>query len=467
MCDAFLGLAQNKGGFTRSQLLAMYGISLDENGSFVQLLQKAGFGTEKEILSLAAQAEETAFWDRDVDSKIDHGVLDEFGLEFFKTHVVLPVIDKNGIKGFVTADPFDFDLRALIEFALSEQRVFYTASSKTISGALLRATPVEVGLVLDGASEDELRKLAKQGPVVQFVQDMFTQAIAEAASDIHFESEKDGLKTRFRINGALTEQEVDVNIDANAVISRLKYLSQLNISERRKPQDGRIQFNYQGKDIDLRLSILPTQHGQSAVVRILDQSQLALSWDALGFADEDTKAIREIIHQPNGLFLVTGPTGSGKTTTLYTALNDLNEPNCKIFTVEDPIEYSLAGVNQVQVNADVGLTFASALRSILRQDPNVILIGEIRDAETAEMACRAALVGRLVLSTLHTNSAAQAVTRLKDLGVADYLIDATLKGVLGQTLELTQCQACSGRGCDDCNGSGIGERDLQYELLKL
>jgi general secretion pathway protein E len=462
----FITFVDGKGAYNRDQLLAMYDISVEENVSFVQLLQKSGFGTEREILEQAAGVEGNNFLATLKKVKVDHTLIDEFGIDFYKLHNIFPVIDDGGSKGLVTSEPFDFDLRGLTAFLLGESLETIVCPSIEITNALLRLSPTERVKGIVGASEDELRDLAKQGPIIQFVQGMFTQAIEERASDIHFESKRTGLRTRFRINGTLRELDVGQNVEANAVISRLKYLAQLNISERRKPQDGRIRFSNQGKEIDLRLSILPTQHGQSAVVRVLDQSHLSLEWNALGFAKKDISTIKDLIHEPNGLFLVTGPTGSGKTTTLYTALNELNAPNCKIFTVEDPIEYSLEGVNQVQVNSDVGLSFASALRSILRQDPNVILIGEIRDAETAEMACRAALVGRLVLSTLHTNSAEQAVTRLKDLGVADYLIEATLKGVLGQTLELTQCQECLGKGCSACKGSGVGSRDLKYKLLK-
>jgi general secretion pathway protein E len=237
------------------------------------------------------------------------------------------------------------------------------------------------------------------------------------------------------VNGALTTQPVDGSLNPSSVLARVKVMASLNVSERRKPQDGRIGLMLHGRSIDIRVSTIPTSHGESIACRLLDPKSLKLGWSDLGFTDDVAQSIQGLIEQPHGLFLVTGPTGSGKTTTLYTALAHLNDEKQKILSVEDPVEYDLDGVDQVQVNEAVGMTFSKALRAFLRHDPNVIMIGEIRDEETAEIACRSALVGRLVLSTLHTNSPKEVVTRLQDLGVPKYILDSVLLGALGQKLE--------------------------------
>ncbi|WP_420393375.1 GspE/PulE family protein [Acuticoccus sp.] len=250
---------------------------------------------------------------------------------------------------------------------------------------------------------------ASDGPVIKFVADRLNDAIAHGASDVHVSSDASGLSIRFRMNGVLLAQDRANAVSADAVIARLKVLSGMNVAERRRPQDGRMTVVVGGRVIDFRMSSVPTQHGESIVCRVLDPKAVRLGWDALGFDIDTQAAVRAIIEQPNGLFLATGPTGSGKTTTLTTALVHLNNGRRKIVTVEDPVEYQIAGIDQIQVQEEIGLTFASVLRSILRQDPNVIMVGEIRDGETAQIACRAALVGRLVLSTLHTSSPSTAV----------------------------------------------------------
>lgn len=281
---------------------------------------------------------------------------------------------------------------------------------------------------------ERLKAMANDGPVVKFASEMFNRAADAGASDIHIEATAEGARIRFRIGGDLQLDGTVQTTFRDALISRLKVVSNLNISEKRRPQDGRIDVMVRGRKIDIRLSTLPTQFGESVVLRLLDQTQVGLDWGALGFSDERCNQVRDILRQPNGIFLVAGPTGSGKTTTLYTALSELNDPKAKILTVEDPIEYSLEGINQVQVDPTVDLDFANVLRAMLRQDANVILVGEIRDRETAEIAVRAALIGRLVLSTIHTNDSPTTIDRLLDLGVEPYLIAATLRGVLSQRL---------------------------------
>ncbi len=335
-------------------------------------------------------------------------------------------------------------------------------------------------------------------PIIQLIQSMFQDAIQVRASDIHIEPGRDKLSIRQRVDGILQEQVVKEKDIASALALRLKLMAGLNISEKRLPQDGRFSIRVRDKEIDVRLSTLPTQYGESVVMRLLDQGGGILDLKKLGMADEMRSRFDELIKLPHGLILVTGPTGSGKSTTLYTGLKMINNSEKKIITVEDPVEYRMAGVNQVQVNAKIELTFARILRTALRQDPDVILVGEMRDQETAEIAIRAALTGHLVLSTLHTNDSASSAMRLIDMGVPGYLVAATLRAVLAQRLVRHICESCRtdyqlndrekvwlehmfkqtgsdfsqahysyGKGCNYCNGSGYQGRLGVYELLEL
>lgn len=297
--------------------------------------------------------------------------------------------------------------------------------------------------------------------------DIIAKAVGDGASDVHIEAGESGARVRYRVDGILRVERPIEEANKASVVSRLKVMANLNISERRRPQDGRAQLSVRGRTVDIRLSTLPTQFGESIVLRLLDRDRLQLDWGALGFPKERARDIEQIVGAPNGIFLVAGPTGSGKTTTLYTALSQINSVDRKIVSVEDPIEFSLDGVNQVQVDPQIDMTFARALRSILRQDPDVIMVGEIRDQETAEIAIRAALVGRMVLTTIHTNDSISAITRLIDLGVPAYLLAATLRGVLSQRLVRKLCKECGGNGCDNCSGSGRKGRIVVSELLKV
>ena len=291
----------------------------------------------------------------------------------------------------------------------------------------------------EGASGDEddvehLRDLASEAPVIRLVNLVIQRAVELRASDIHIEPFENRLKVRYRVDGVLEEAESPpANLTA-AVISRIKIMAKLNIAERRLPQDGRIMVRVQGKELDLRVSSVPTAHGESVVMRLLDRESVVLDFKALGFTDEFLSQFMHVLEQPHGILLVTGPTGSGKTTTLYAALSQLNTPDVKIITVEDPVEYQIEGINQIQVKPQIGLDFAHALRSIVRQDPDIIMIGEMRDLETSRIAIQSALTGHMVLSTLHTNSAAGGITRLLDMGVEDYLLTSTVNGILAQRL---------------------------------
>jgi general secretion pathway protein E len=292
---------------------------------------------------------------------------------------------------------------------------------------------------LDGSAAEEddvehLRDLASEAPVIRLVNLILQRAVEQRASDVHIEPFENRLKVRYRIDGVLHEVEAPPSSSTAAVISRVKIMAKLNIAERRLPQDGRIQLRVQGKELDLRVSTVPTSFGESVVMRILDRETVVFDFASLGFTNHFQQRFVDVLERPHGILLVTGPTGSGKTTTLYTALSKINTPGVKIITVEDPVEYQLEGINQIQVKPQIGLDFANALRSIMRQDPDVIMIGEMRDLETCRIAIQSALTGHLVLSTLHTNSASGGVTRLLDMGVEDYLLGSTVNGILAQRL---------------------------------
>ena len=352
------------------------------------------------------------------------------------------------------------------------------------------------GLVTEGRelSEHDIESMAEQTPIIRFVNLVVGQAIRDKASDTHFEPFEHEFKIRYRIDGALYEMAPPPKALALPIISRIKVLASLNIAERRIPQDGRIKITLGGRQVDLRVSTLPTQFGESVVLRVLDQSAVQLDISQLGMPEDVINGIQEIIRRPNGIFIVTGPTGSGKTTTLYSGLRIINTADLKLLTAEDPVEYEIEGIMQVPVNPLVGLTFASALRSFLRQDPDVIMVGEIRDLETAQIAIQASLTGHLVLSTLHTNDSAGAVTRLIDMGVEPFLIASTLEAVLAQRLVRRVCTQCKssyepapellsqlgvkrenvgdrqffyGKGCPVCTQTGYRGRLGIYEWLRM
>ncbi len=345
------------------------------------------------------------------------------------------------------------------------------------------------------ADIQQLKDLASEAPVIRLVSLIITNALDMRASDIHVEPFENRLIVRYRIDGVLHEIESPPRRLSAAVISRIKIMAMLDIAERRLPQDGRIRLRVQGKEIDLRVSTVPTMHGESVVMRILDKGGVALDFKRLGFEDDTLEGFLDVLMEPHGILLVTGPTGSGKTTTLYTALDRLNKPDVKILTVEDPVEYQMPGINQIQVKPQIDLTFANALRSIVRQDPDVIMIGEIRDLETAQIAVQSALTGHLVLSTVHTNDAASTVNRLLDMGVEDYLLTSTVIGILAQRLVRTLCPACKetyialpevvdelglrkfaataevtlyhAKGCNECGHTGFIGRVSIMEMLPM
>jgi general secretion pathway protein E len=388
-------------------------------------------------------------------------------LPWLRNRAVLPLLAPAGApQPVLLADPHDQTVQAELAFLLDRQIEPRGATLRTIR-SLLADTSLSSSVApsLSALPDPSPEAAAEDGPVIRFVAETLGEAVSAGASDLHFESMASGLGVRMRVNGLLAPLAVDPAIPVAAVFARLKVLARANVAERRLPQDARFSGLFFGRKVDFRVSVLPTQHGESLVLRILDPQALRLGWDRLGFAPDMVKDITRCIERPSGLFLVTGPTGSGKTTTLYTALNHLNSRRTKIITVEDPVEYTLPGIQQVQVQDEIGLSFARILRSILRHDPNVIMVGEIRDAETAEIACRAAQVGRIVLSTLHTRDAQSARMRLVDLGVPDYVVSDVLRGVLAQNLVVIECPECRATGCRTCGFSGATERRLEVEML--
>jgi general secretion pathway protein E len=375
--------------------------------------------------------------------------IENFNPEFCRASEVIPL--ENGADLFEIAcwDPLDDYVVRALQFSLGKKVSRRIAPRSEIQQALDRLYPRGTGggsTLAESSSEDEeverLKDLARDAPVIRLVQSLIDRAIALRASDIHLEPSERALHVRLRLDGLLRETQTHPRDIAGPVVSRIKVMAGLNIAERRLPQDGRIRVTVQGKDIDFRVATTPTMHGESVVLRILDRQDVALDFEALGFDERLQSTLRQAINRPFGIVLVTGPTGSGKTTTLYAALKEINTPERKIITVEDPVEYVLEGVNQVPVRPDIGLTFAQALRAFLRQDPDVLMVGEIRDRETAQIAVQAALTGHLLLSTLHTNTAAAAVTRLLDMGIDDYLLTSTLHAVVGQRLLRKLCVEC-------------------------
>jgi general secretion pathway protein E len=413
------------------------------------LLIKLGMVVERDVatalaevldLPLAAAADYP-------DEPVLEGAL---GVKFLKGARVLPLAETAAAVELAMADPLDDFAAQAVALATGKTVQRRVAVPAELESALERLYDRSASVTVDAegtaeaAAEDaqRLKDMASEAPVIRLVNLFITRAVEARASDIHIEPFENKLRVRFRIDGVLRDIEPPPSQLKAAIVSRVKILAKLNIAERRLPQDGRIKLAIRGKEVDFRVSTLPTMHGESVVLRILDKGDQSFDFAALGFDDQTLKAYIDVIEQPNGILLVTGPTGSGKTTTLYASLLRLNTPEKKILTVEDPVEYQLEGVNQIQVKPQIGLTFASSLRSILRQDPDIVMIGEIRDIETAEIAAQAALTGHLVLSTLHTNSAAASVTRLIDMGLEDYLIASTVIGITAQRLVRRLCPVC-------------------------
>jgi general secretion pathway protein E len=470
------------------------------------LLVKLGVVSERDVAETLAEASGLPLVgppDYPDVSPLPEGV----AARFLKDRHAVGVAARDG--GFVVAveDPFDAELIHALGLACGQPVHPVVGLASEIDRALeqqIGSGRSVMGQIVENLGGDEdadeadvehLKDLASEAPVIRMVNLIMQRAVESRASDIHVEPFEQALKVRFRIDGVLRDVEAPPVRSTAAVISRIKIMAKLNIAERRLPQDGRIKLQVQGKELDLRVSTVPTMYGESVVIRLLHKESITFDFGTLGFEGAVLRRFLEILELPHGIILITGPTGSGKSTTLYTALHKINTPSRKIITVEDPVEYQLEGVNQIQVKPQIGLNFASALRSIMRQDPDVIMIGEMRDLETARIAVQSALTGHMVLSTLHTNDAAGGVTRLMDMGLEDYLITSTVNGILGQRLVRRLCQHCrephpaleevaeemglrrfqrDGEvvlyrpvGCEQCGGTGFRGRLAILEFLVM
>jgi len=474
-----------------------------------RVLVDLGFVKDEDILAvLGAQ---TGMEEVDLSSiDVPPQLLEKVPAPLAKAYKIVPIRMEGNTLVVAMGDPLNIqaldDLRFLLDCDVkgvisNEQAVneaidrLYGGEMETVED-LLRELEAEAAPLEEREEEAEdvetLEQLAHEVPVVKLLNLVLIQAIKDKASDIHFEPFEDQFRIRYRVDGVLYEMVPPPKHFALAVTTRIKVMADMDIAERRLPQDGRITLHIGGREIDLRVSSIPTVHGESIVMRVLDKSVLMLPLEKLGLAPDDLEKVEKLIRKPNGIILVTGPTGCGKTTTLYAALRKINTPEVKIITVEDPVEYDIEGIHQVQVKPQIGLTFASALRSILRQDPDIILVGEIRDLETAEMAIQASLTGHLVFSTLHTNDSPSAVTRLIDMEVEPFLISSTLEAVISQRLVRVICNFCKeeyepspeelelieltpeeakkhkfyrGRGCPACNNIGYMGRTGIFEIM--
>ncbi|MFN9551891.1 MAG: GspE/PulE family protein [Pirellulaceae bacterium] len=483
-----------------------------EKQSLQPLAVRWEFEGEKELLVETARSLGLE-WLEGEDLTVPPEAIDGFPIKLIHRHEVFPLERGEGWIRIAVSNPFDFhaidavatsldlEVKSVVATPEAIRRLvkrYLGVGAETIDGLVAlqsrKAGDVEMleEISTDGSEDAEQ---AQQASVVRLVNEILAEAIEARASDIHVESQESGLKLRYRIDGVLQKQPTpaEMNQFRAAIVSRLKIMAKLNIAEKRVPQDGRIKLRVSGREIDLRVSIIPMLHGESVVMRILDKSNLKFSLRGIGMSDAVYQVFKKLINLPHGIILVTGPTGSGKTTTLYSALHEIQSEDTKIITIEDPIEYQLEGINQIQVHQKVGLSFAASLRAILRHDPDVVLVGEIRDLETAENATQASLTGHTVFSTLHTNDAAGAFMRLCDMGVEPFLVSSTVEGVLAQRLVRVLCNECKEayhpcqselpddfpaearldpdlrlyrpKGCEACRGLGYRGRKGIYELL--
>ncbi|MDQ1094631.1 general secretion pathway protein E [Xanthomonas sacchari] len=437
-----------KGRLKDGDLARARQLQRESGGGLLALLARLGLVSERDHAELSAEVLGLPLLDAKQLPATAPESLPEaqpLSLRFLKQFHVCPLGERDGVLELWMADPHDAYAADAVRLATGLQVLPRVGLRSEIDDLIERwfgQGRSAMGAIVETADGDSvaaddiehLRDLASEAPVIRLVNLVIQRAVELRASDIHIEPFESRLKVRYRVDGVLIDGESPpANLTA-AVISRVKIMAKLNIAERRLPQDGRIMLRVQGKELDLRVSTVPTAHGESVVMRLLDRETVVFDFHRLGFTDAFLPQFRKVLEQPHGILLVTGPTGSGKTTTLYTALSQLNTADVKIITVEDPVEYQIEGINQIQAKPQIGLDFSHALRSIVRQDPDIIMIGEMRDLETARIAIQSALTGHLVLSTLHTNNAAGGITRLLDMGVEDYLLTSTINGILAQRL---------------------------------
>lgn len=494
------------------QLAEAKKLSKESRKSVADELIRLGYATGDDVMRAMAQEHGLDFVNLN-EVVIPPSVVELLPESVARENAVLPLAEDDGTLRVIMSDPTDYDTREKlvfilnrkIEIALAPREMILEAINKhygqvdgeSADSMLQEFTDTAIDFTEttdEAASGTEETVDESSAPIVRLVQLIINEAVQLRASDIHVEPFEDRLRIRYRIDGVLIERDSPPKRLAGALLSRIKILSKMDIAERRRPQDGRIKITAGQKELDLRVSVLPTNHGQSVVMRLLDKDNIRVGIRQLGLSENEFKVFKQLIKRPNGIILVTGPTGSGKTTTLYAALNELNRPDTKIITAEDPVEYYLPGINQVEVRHSIGLDFAAIIRSMLRQAPNIILVGEMRDAETASMGIQASLTGHLVFSTLHTNDAPGAITRMIDMGVPAYLVSSSIIAVLAQRLVRVVCTKCKqpyqppepalqaagitpemaskatfmkGRGCNHCHQGGYKGRIGIYELMLM
>ncbi|MBQ6137102.1 MAG: type II/IV secretion system protein [Kiritimatiellae bacterium] len=491
-----LQLLVERGFLTAEQVDAAAKSMKAENETTLDVLVSGGTVGEDEVLGTVADQFGLKYCHVNADA-INPEIVKEIPADIAKKYGVVPVVADEDSITVALSDPMGYDAIDSLRYVLHGRDVESVISPRAeVEAAMAKlyqdsgAADVQTRGEMDGVGDDGG---TDDSAVVKLANMIITTAIKMKASDIHLEPMEKEFRVRYRIDGALRKMDSPPKRLQGSIISRIKIMSKMKISEKRIPQDGRIQISVNGKDLDLRVNSVPTNHGESIVMRILDKSNLSLGLPQLGFLTDDQATFERLIKLPDGVVLVTGPTGSGKTTTLYACLGQINTPDKKLITVEDPVEYQMSGINQVQVNKDVGLDFSAALRSILRQAPNIVMIGEIRDAETADIAMEAALTGHLVFSTLHTNDAPSAVTRLLDIGVKPFLVASALRAAMAQRLVRAICEGCKeaytpseremkmlgamsktvpdhmyhGAGCDKCGRSGYKGRKGIFEIFKV
>ncbi len=506
----YANLLVDKGVISQDQLTEAEELASQANIKLPEAIVRLGYASGEEVMSVLAEQHGLQFVDLSRVT-VSPEVVELVPESVARENVILPIAEEDGQLTVAVSDPDDFPTFEKLRFILNKRIEICLATRESIMEAVNRYYGQTGGESRDsmitevtdtaidftqvegdtGAIEDVDESSA---PVVRLVHLIISEAVQLRASDIHIEPFEDRVRIRYRIDGYLVERDNAPRRLLGAILSRIKILARMDIAERRRPQDGRIKLTLGEKQLDLRVSVLPSNWGQAVVMRILDKDNIKVGLRQLGFSEEDYVKFRQLIKRPNGIILVTGPTGSGKTTTLYAALNELNTPDRKIITAEDPVEYYLPGINQVEIRHEIGLDFARVIRAMLRQAPNVILVGEMRDLETAQMGIQASLTGHLVFSTLHTNDAPSSITRLIDMGVPSYLVASSVVAIMAQRLVRVVCTQCRapyqpsdavlelagvtpemaanatffrGKGCSHCNGSGYRGRMGIFELMLL
>ncbi|MCX7412401.1 MAG: ATPase, T2SS/T4P/T4SS family [Planctomycetia bacterium] len=511
MPDPFSNILISEGIVSAEQLAEALQLARSSGKKLHDEVVRLGYAPGDKVMKALAKAFRIKLVDLST-LEVDPSIVGLLPESVARENTIFPLAEEGSSLRVATCDPSDIDTQEKLRFILNREvelalapreqiveainRYYGTSDGESADSMLQEFTDTAIDFTETAVEQaaNQSQEETSDAPVVKLVNLIITEAVALRASDIHIEPFEDRVRIRYRIDGRLVERDNPPRRLLGAILSRIKILSKLDIAERRRPQDGRIKLTADGKDYDLRVSVMPTNHGQTVVMRILDKDNIRVGIRQLGLSEGDFRQFKNLIRRPNGIILVTGPTGSGKTTTLYASLNELNRPDTKIITAEDPVEYYLAGINQVEVKHQIGLDFARVIRSMLRQAPNVILVGEMRDTETAQMGIQASLTGHLVFSTLHTNDAPGAITRMIDMGVPAYLVASSVIAVMAQRLVRVNCTKCKqpfqpldtqieaagvtpemlkgatfmkGRGCAHCQKSGYKGRLGIFELMVM